>query len=256
MKQQILNIVLILTFSSSAVADYAAFTLDQQPASPTLARELLDYFRSRAIEGDAHAQFRIGFAYETGDGLNEDREKARSWYKRAALQGHKNAIMNLAAMEERNRVIIEKPGEDESRLNQLALEGDIEARNQLARMLVNNALVQPDRERLFHWMQQQSQAGDQESQLIMGQMYEMGIAVPQNHTLSYAWYSVAAAAGNEVAMFSRDAIASRMSQSQLEKGQEASTRIFEEYVQEQRPSQPTDEEFIEHPQVGVLFGLN
>lgn len=45
--------------------------------------ELMD----KAKQGDAEAQNELGFAYETGDGVNQDYAEALKWYQTAAEQG-------------------------------------------------------------------------------------------------------------------------------------------------------------------------
>lgn len=233
--------------STSALMAYNQAGQQQKKAA-----ELLQYYRNQALVGDAHAQFRVGFAYETGDGLPADGEKAVSWYQRAARQGHRNAIMNLAALEVKDKPFVAPESEHEKELMGRAREGDIKARNQIARMLINNVLGNPNYRQIYSWIKELSLADDSESQFLLAQMYEMGIAVPQNYIHAYAWYSVAAASGDEVALLNRDSIASRMSQQQLEKGQEKSTDFFESYVVNENRKDDLEDQEINHPASSIL----
>lgn len=44
-----------------------------------------------ANKGNAQAQYKLGFMYETGQGVNPSREKALDWYARAAAKGNQAA---------------------------------------------------------------------------------------------------------------------------------------------------------------------
>jgi len=56
-----------------------------------------------AVEGQAEAQFYVGFMYETGKGVPVDLEQAAQWYLAAAEQGEPKAQFNLAAAYESAR---------------------------------------------------------------------------------------------------------------------------------------------------------
>ncbi len=51
-----------------------------------------DRLRIRAHLGGADSQILVGYAYETGKGVEKDPEKAVEWYRKAAAQGHPKAF--------------------------------------------------------------------------------------------------------------------------------------------------------------------
>ncbi len=51
---------------------------------------------SKANSGDAYGQFRMGERYRDGEGVVKDETKAKEWLKKAADQGHKEAVSALA----------------------------------------------------------------------------------------------------------------------------------------------------------------
>ena len=53
-----------------------------------------------AEQGDANAQFGLGFMYDQGDGVPQDFKTALIWYTLAAEQGVAKAQFNLALMYE------------------------------------------------------------------------------------------------------------------------------------------------------------
>ena len=58
-------------------------------------------------------------------------------------------------------------------------------------------------------------------------MYAEGRVVPEDDVAAYAWYSVAAASGNDDGRKNRDIIKDDLTPSQLEKGQVMAREIFE-----------------------------
>ena len=53
---------------------------------------------SRAEQGDASAQFNLGFMYAQGEGVPEDDSEAMKWYRKAAEQGNASAQFVLGFM--------------------------------------------------------------------------------------------------------------------------------------------------------------
>ena len=60
--------------------------------------EALRWYRLAAEQGDASAQFRLGFTYGTGRGVPQDDAEALRWFRLAAEQGNANAQYNIGVM--------------------------------------------------------------------------------------------------------------------------------------------------------------
>ena len=58
----------------------------------------LRQWRPLAEQGDADAQFNVGNAYHTGQGVPQDDAEAVKWYRKAAEQGDVMAQHNLGAL--------------------------------------------------------------------------------------------------------------------------------------------------------------
>ena len=52
--------------------------------------------REKIAGGYTLAQFELGRRYDAGDTVSQDFHEAAKWYKRAALQGHASAELNIA----------------------------------------------------------------------------------------------------------------------------------------------------------------
>ena len=58
----------------------------------------LQLYRSPAEQGDAFAQFTLGFMYDMGHGVLQDYAEAMKWYRLAAEQGHAKSQRMLGLM--------------------------------------------------------------------------------------------------------------------------------------------------------------
>jgi len=57
--------------------------------------EAIKWWRKAAEQGHADAQYELGVAYANGWGVPEDKAEALKWWRKAAEQGHKNAKIYL-----------------------------------------------------------------------------------------------------------------------------------------------------------------
>ena len=71
-----------------------------------------------------------------------------------------------------------------------------------------------------------AEQGNNKALCDLGFMYSKGQGVTQNYPQAYAWYTVAASQGSEVAIKSRDIIIKEMSPGQLSEAQELTKQIF------------------------------
>ena len=80
---------------ATSVADFDAgvAAYDQDDYATALQK-----FRPLAAQGDARAQFKLGWMYATGEGVAEDDSQAVEWYQKAAEQGDARAQTNLGIM--------------------------------------------------------------------------------------------------------------------------------------------------------------
>ena len=58
----------------------------------------LAQLRALAEQGNAVAQYNLGFRYANGDGVPQDNAEAERWYRLAAYQGHADAQYSLGLM--------------------------------------------------------------------------------------------------------------------------------------------------------------
>ena len=57
--------------------------------------EIVSWYRKAALQGHRVAAWSLGQIYEEGDGVPKDSEKAFEWYRMAALRGHELAQQKI-----------------------------------------------------------------------------------------------------------------------------------------------------------------
>lgn len=106
--------------------------------------------------------------------------------------------------------------------------GDALAQYRLGVMYGLGLGVPQDYAEAVKWYRKAAASGEARAQSNLGFMYGTGRGVPQDFIQAYAWYNIASASGEDTARRNRDAVAERMSPSQLEQAQKLSTQLFEE----------------------------
>jgi TPR repeat protein len=62
--------------------------------------QAMAWYRMASTQGNADANFSLGFMYSTGSGVTQDDYQAELWFRKAAAQGHMGAIGTLQARQQ------------------------------------------------------------------------------------------------------------------------------------------------------------
>ncbi len=143
----------------------------------------LKELRPLAANGDAQAQYELGFMYDRGLGVPQDYKEAASWYRKAAEQGNAQAQFFLGQMYDTGKGVPQGYEEAAS------------------------------------WYRKAAEQGEALAQLYLGFLYNYGQGVSVDMVQAYKWYSLAAVAGNEVAPQSKSNAEARMSQKEIKEAQ-------------------------------------
>ena len=158
----------------------------------TVASEL-DSLKAAAEQGDATAQFFLGYMYDTGEGVPEDDAEAVRWYRMAAEQGIAEAQFILGNM-----------------------------------YYTGEGVPKNDTEAV-QWYRMAAEQGNATAQLHLGYMYAAGEGIPKDYIQAYAWWNIAAAQGEETAKEGLESITNEMSTAGITKAQELSREYWEAY---------------------------
>ena len=140
------------------------------------------WYRKAAEQGNADAQFKIGYLHTTGQGMPRDHDAAAKWFRLAAEQNVLAAQYDLA-------VCLEKGYGGPT--------NNVEA---------------------LKWYHKAAGRGDEFAQKAVGVFYEKGKGVPVDMAEAYKWYQLAAARGNPDAIKLLDLLRPRLTPQQLAEG--------------------------------------
>jgi uncharacterized protein len=210
----------LLVFSALTLSVQAAVSLpsDSSAAVPAAAegpaKEAMDAFqagrhakavdlaRPLAEQGNSEALYLMGFAHESGQGVDADREKALEFYRKAAAGKHKDAVYRLS--------FILLASEDEKERDQAreALESAAKDDPAVAARILGEAYLRgrltpaPDPDKAIFWWKRAADAGDIPSLLLIARFYEGQFGFPElkDTKESLASYAKAAGLGDAGAM--------------------------------------------------------
>ncbi len=186
------------------------------PASPNTA--LLAETKIKADAGDAAAQYALGRAYEDGQGVPQDDDKAVLWYRKSADQGFAKAQTALGVMYRLGRGVEQDKAEAVRWYEKAAKQQDPAALFNLAVAHYNGDGVGPNTWTAYKYFLIARKAGSKAaedgvnriaatlrpdeigtSMLEIGEMYESGRGVGQSYSEAAAWYEEAIRRGNHTA---------------------------------------------------------
>ena len=136
----------------------------------------------------ASLQYHVGFAYEWGHGVQQDRSKAALWFRRAAEQGFPAAQNDLAFAYECGRGVPQDDDQAAFRYRKAADQGDADAQFMLAVMYEEGRGVAHDSAEAVYWFRKSADQGDVGAQIMLGGIYEAGQIVPQDYAQAAYWY--------------------------------------------------------------------
>ena len=119
-------------------------------------------FEKAAYEGDAKAQWLLGFLYREGKGVRQDYTKAREWFEKAAAQGDAEAQCGLGFLYYEGKGVIQ------------------------------------DYTKAREWFEKAAAQGDATAQLSLGVLYYEGKGVRQNSIMAKEWFGKACDGGLQV----------------------------------------------------------
>jgi TPR repeat protein len=197
------------------------------PEKDTSPADDIEALRKKAEQGDADAQFNLGWMYADGKGVPEDYAKAVKWYRKGAEQGDARAQYNLGLIYNSGEGVPQDYAEAAKWFRKAAEQGYAAAQNKLGGMYCFGRGVAKDGDEAVKWCRKAAEQGLAGAQTNLGWMYATGEGVAKDIVAAYAWFRVGAASGEDVAGECRDSIKHDLTPSQLEKGQVMAREIYE-----------------------------
>jgi len=170
-----------LAHSGNAKAQYELAT--DYAIGRGVARDLelaAQWFEKAATQGLVPAEYRLGTLYEKGLGVRRDSDQAMAWYRTAADHGNIRAMHNLG--------VLTAEGGDSGK---------------------------PNYADAAQWFRKAAEYGVRDSQYNVAILLARGLGVPQNLSLSYVWFAIAADQGDDDAGKKRDDVGARLNAADL-----------------------------------------
>ncbi len=191
--------VIALAQSQSQSSDISKTTADQTAASKD------DKFKETlklAEQGDAEAQFDLGWKYDQGEGVPQDYKEAVKWYTKAAGQGIAVAQSRLGRMYETGEGVPQDNKEAAKLYTKAAEQGFALAQYFLGGMYCGGRGVQQDYKEAVKWFTKAAEQGFSLAQNGLGLLYSIGEGVPQDYKEAAKWFTKAAEQGYAEAQYS------------------------------------------------------
>jgi TPR repeat protein len=169
-------------------------------------------FRHRADQGDADAQFFLGFSYDRHD---QDYAAAVGWYRKAADQGLAAAQHKLGFMYQYGRGVPRDYAAAVGWYRKAADQGLAPAQVNLGIMYQYSLGVPQDNAVAVGWYRKAADRGYPDAQNELGFMYENGRGVPQDFVSAHMWFNLAAKGRNAFATKNLDMVAAKMTPAQI-----------------------------------------
>jgi hypothetical protein len=159
-------------------------------------------YKPLAEQGNAAAQYNLGYMYDNGHGVPRDDGQAISWYKKAADQGYVGAQARLgqAAQAQPMQECDQYHKNDQyakafACYKPLAEQGNAEAQHNLGWMYEHGHGVPQDYQQALSWYRKAAEHGNAPAQNYLGYIYDNGQGVPQDYSQAVSWYRKAAEQG-------------------------------------------------------------
>jgi len=160
--------------------------------------ESAKWFRKSAEQGNAEAQYVIGLMYHIGEGVSENSNEAIKWYQKSAEQGHSKAQCELGKM---YIWVIENPHEAIKWIRKSAEQEDVDAQYILGGMYEEGFGITKDYYEAAKWYRKSAEQGNAEAQSSLGSMYIDGLGVAQDYYEARKWFLKSAEQEHAIAQF-------------------------------------------------------
>lgn len=174
-------------------------------------------FQVHAEQGDAAAQFNLGFMYRKGQGVGKDNSTAVEWWLKSAKQGFEQAQQSLVFM------YTYGVGAPKNHAKAAYWKTELE----LAKAPPNreDGNSKPIDLGEVEAIRSAAEDGNAIAQVELATLYEVGEGVPQDFVKAHAWYNLAAAQGRRAAARKRDNIAKQMTPKDISQAQRLAAEL-------------------------------
>ena len=157
--------------------------------------------KSRAEDGDVQAQLALAKAYDLGEGVPKDEEKAVQWWEKAAEHGNASAQVSLGGVYSLGAGVPKTYAAAVRWWKKAAEQGDVTAEGNLGTAYGLGMGVPKDEVESVRWHTKAAENGNAASQFSLGMFYLQGAGVPKDEATGVKWLRKSAEQGNPAGEF-------------------------------------------------------
>ena len=150
------------------------------------------WYRKSVEQGNSEAQYRLGKCYYWGEGVERDYTQAVYWYRKSAEQGNAEAQLYLGYCYYKGEVVEQNYIQAVCWFRKSAEQGIASAQYNLGYCYYNGKGVEQNYALAVYWYRKAAEQGDVDAQYALGRCYDNGEGVEQNDTQAEYWYGEAA----------------------------------------------------------------
>lgn len=138
-------------------------------------------------------------AYETGNGVKQDGEKAIKFYRiLSKIEGREDALINIGDIYRQGKIVPKDPAKAMSAYMEASkIESTYGDEYRIGDMYYKGEGVKQDYTKAFEWFRKAAAAGDVDGYLIAGKMLAAGTGVSKSQAVAKQWFELACDGGSE-----------------------------------------------------------
>lgn len=219
-------------------ANFHTLNVDtSSPLAELAANAPIVEIRSRAELGEEEAQYRLGVAYHTGEGVLKDDVEAVRWYRLAAEQGHAQAQNSLGLCYHKGDGVAKDDVEAVKWYRKAAGQGHAWAQNNLGIRYHEGKGVLKDDVEAVKWFRKAADQGHGWAQNNLGVQCHEGKGVLKDTVEAAKWYILAAAQQNKASEKSLAGIVKEMTREQLAEAHRRADEFKRQHVDVSKPAE-------------------
>ena len=159
------------------------------------------WYRKAAAQGHVEAIEALGHSYYVGAGVPRDEAQAAQWWRRAADKGNASAQYWMGDFYLDGRGGLKADAAEAARwFRRAADQGNANAQGRLGSMYVDGRGVPQSDEKGVEWLQKAARQDDPTAQYSLGEMYRDGRGLAKDDQQAYDWFRSSADSLFELAM--------------------------------------------------------
>ena len=178
-------------------------------------------FKKLAEQGNAAAQYNVGWMSTQGIGTAQDFSEAVKWYTLSAKQGYSEAQYHLAMKHYNGKGVIQDYKKALKWFLLAAEQGNVLSQYNSGFMFYEGKGTIQDHKEALKWYTLAAEQGYASAQTYLGTMYYAGQGgLIENNVYAHMWFNIGFSNGDENGGKNRDVVAKRMTPSQIKKAQD------------------------------------